>query len=97
MGSRFNAKDFTGIVQLKTFAPIPDGRQYIGFAGRVSILSDKEVVDFEVKGGDTANWVARVDGPTGSINVLGCQIRMIHQYDDGLPSDLDAGHYYVVP
>lgn len=94
---RFDSSNFSGIVQLKQFAPMPDGRQYIGLAGKVSVLQDSEVVGFEVKGGDTANWICRVDGPTGSINVLGCQIKLVHQFDGGLPDSLDSGHCYRVP
>ncbi len=94
---RFDSKEFTGIVQLKQFAPMPDGRQYIGIAGKVSVVQDTEVIGFEVKGGDTANWGCRVDGPNGSVNILGCQIKLVHQFDGGLPESLDSGHYYRVP
>lgn len=93
---KFDAQNFDGIVQLKQYAPAPDGRQYIGFAGKVSVLRDKDVVGFEVKGGDTANWVCRIEGRSGSINVLGCQIKLVHQFDGGLPEKLDAA-YYLVP
>jgi hypothetical protein len=93
---RFNAQDFTGIVHLKGFNMMPDGKQYIGIAGRVSVLRDEEVVGFEVRGGETANWICRIDGPNGSINVLGCQVRMVHQFDNGIPADLD-GQFYKVP
>ena len=93
---RFDAKDFTGIVNLKHYTIMPDGKQYIAIAGQVSALSDKEVVGFEVKGGDTANWILRVDGPSSSVNILGCQVKLVHQYDGGLPDNLDSS-VYVVP
>lgn len=93
---RFNPTDFFGVVQLKAFSLFPNGKQYNGIAGKVSILADKDVVGFEVKGSETANWIARIDGINGSVNVLGCQIRMVHQYDAGLPDAID-NNYYLVP
>lgn len=93
--ARFNSQDFTGLVQLKQYAPAPDGHQYIGFAGRVSVLRDQDVIGFEVRGGDTANWLCRIDGPSGSINVLGCQVKLVHQFDGELPENLDAAYYRV--
>lgn len=95
-GQRFNPKEFAGVVQLKHYAMMPDGKQYIGIAGSCSVISDEEMVGFEVKGGDTANWVMRIDGPTSSVNVLGCQIRMAHQFDEGLPETI-AHEYFRVP
>lgn len=93
----YNVTGFTGIVQLKNYAVMPDGRQYIGVAGKVSVLRDKDVLGFEVTGGE-ANWGCRIDGATGSINVLGCQIKLVHQFDGGLPADLgNANAYYQVP
>lgn len=93
---QFNTKGFTGIVQMKTYNLMPDGRQYVGVAGKVSILADADVVGFEVKGSETANWIARVQGPTGSVNILGCQIRMVHQFDGELPPT-PGDHFYQVP
>lgn len=95
-GQRFDTKGFTGIVQLKQYALMPDGKQYIGIAGKVSILSDQDVVGFKVAGGETANWIARVEGPTGSVNILGCQIKLVHQVDGELDPNLTR-EYYKVP
>lgn len=93
--SRFNASGFDGIVQLKQYALMPDGKQYIGVAGKVSILRDEDVVGWKVAGGETANWIARIEGPGGSVNILGCQIKMVHQFDDGLDSNLSREFYRV--
>jgi hypothetical protein len=93
---RFDAKNFDGIVHLKQYALMPDGKQYIGIAGKISVVSDQEMVGFEVKGGETANWVLRVDGEGGSVNILGCQVKLVHQFDDGLPEDITR-EYYRVP
>jgi hypothetical protein len=95
LDKRFDPTDFTGIVQLKQYAPFPDGRQYIGVAGQVSVIKDEEMIGFEVRGGETANWLLRVDGPTGSINILGCQVRMVHQFDGAMPDSLDTSYYRV--
>lgn len=93
--TRFDAQNFTGIVTLKNFTIMPNGRQCISVAGKVSVLTDKEVAGFEVKGGDTANWICRVDGPNGSVNILGCQVRLVHQFDDEMPEDLPTDVYLV--
>lgn len=95
---RFNVKGFSGAVQLKQFALMPDGKQYIGISGKVSILSDEEMVGFKVSGGES-NWIARIDGEQGSVNVLGCQVRLVHQFDaPNLPStfaEINTAFYQV--
>lgn len=90
----FNVKEFDGAVQLKQYAMMPDGKNYIGVVGKVSILSDKEVVGFEVRGSETANWIARVQGPSGSVNILGCQIKMVHQFDTR-PASFDSVYHVL--
>lgn len=92
---RFDPTGFDGIVQMKHFMLMPDGKQYIGAAGKVTFVTDMEMVGFEVKGGETANWLLRVDGPGGSLNILGCQVRAVHQYDNGVPDALDSSYYRV--
>lgn len=92
---RFNTEDFAGIVQFKQYALMPDGKQYIGVFGKVSILRDEEVVGFKVAGGETANWIARVTGLGGSVNILGCQIKVVHQFNNGIPDDLSRDYYQV--
>jgi hypothetical protein len=92
---RFDATEFQGIVQLKNYAIMPDGKQYIGIAGKCSVVKDEEMIGFEVRGGETANWMMRIDGDKGSVNVLGCQVRMVHQFDDAVPEDLDQDYYEV--
>lgn len=91
----FNVKGFDGAVQLKHYAMMPDGKQYIAIVGKVSILGDSEVISFEVKGSETANWIARIEGPGGSVNILGCQIKLVHQFNDGIPDALPADYYTV--
>jgi hypothetical protein len=84
---RLITDNFDGVVVLKQWMHYVDGRQYIGFAGKVSILSDEQAVGLKVTGGES-NWIARVQGPTSSINLLGCQIRGVHEGPvASLPSD----------
>lgn len=53
-----------------------DGRDVKGYYGKVTIGTDEEVVGFKATGHNTANWVARVEGPEGeAITVMGCQVR----------------------
>ena len=73
-------KGFKGTVILHDWITDPtDGEHYMGFHGTVSVFADTEVVGFEAKGHGTANWMARVEGPTSSINLMGCQVRAIAQ------------------
>lgn len=71
---RLNVDGFDGVVMLKHWLAHPNGRNYIGFKGKVTVLRDVEAVGFPVSGGES-NWMVRVQGPTQSINVLGCQVR----------------------
>ena len=73
------ATDFEGTVFLKHYLHFLDGRQYVAFHGRCTVYSDKDAVGFEAKGGETANWIVRVEGARGSMNILGCQIRAVYQ------------------
>lgn len=83
------SKDFAGTVVLKQWMHYPaDGRQYMGFWGKVSILSDEEAVGFKVQGNES-NWIARVQGETSSVNILGCQIRSIVEGPAAVPSSAD--------
>ena len=73
-------KRFPGMVLTKNWIRWIDGRQYDGFVGTVSIYSDVEATGFKAEGHNTANWIARVEGPSGdSVNLLGCQVAAIHQ------------------
>lgn len=74
-------KGFNGVVILKEWQTAPDGINYIGFVGLVSILKDEEILGFELRGNDS-NWVARVDGATMAITVPGCQVRAVWAIDD---------------
>ena len=69
----------TGTLILMDWLEDTDGRDVKGFYGKVSVGTDQEVVGFAATGHNTANWVARVDGPTESITVMGCQVRAFRE------------------
>lgn len=90
----FITQGFYGSVVLKDWLRERDGRQHIGITGKISILQDVDLVGFRAKGNES-NWVARVDGETESVTILGCQVRaVITHVPDGDVATLD---YLVVP
>lgn len=74
---------FFGTVSLKESMIIATGDFYFAIMGNIFILKDEEVAGFKVKGSES-NWIARVQNGSGteSINILGCQIRSIHQHEE---------------
>lgn len=91
-------EDFDGAVICKEFMLAPFAQpadSFIVFAGKVSIIRDKDIVGFEAHGNE-ANWIARVDGPTCSINILGCQIRAIAEGPQAVSAD-DGRRVCLVP
>lgn len=81
---------FDGCVITKHWSPLPDGKQYRGFVGKVSILEGKGALGFEIK--DDSNWIARIedDDGTSSVNIPGCQVHAVLQgveFTAGVTSD----------
>lgn len=75
--SDFDIKNFPGIVHLKDWLQMPDGKAYLAIAGRCSVISDEEMLGFKV-GRAESNWLVRVEGGEGgSVNILGCQVRAV--------------------
>ena len=69
-----------GTIILMDWIEDVDGRDVKGYYGLVSVGTDKEVVGFEATGHNSANWVARIEGPTGDvITVMGCQVRAFRE------------------
>lgn len=56
-----------------------DCKDVKGFYGKVSVGTDEEIVGFKATGHNTANWVARVEGETEAITVMGCQVRAFRE------------------
>jgi hypothetical protein len=79
----------TGTLILMDWMEDIDGRDVKGFYGKVSVAADEEVVGFEAKGHNTANWVARVEGENEAITLMGCQIRAFREG----PMPLNASQY----
>lgn len=78
----YQRKKFDGIVFLKNWLMWTDGHAYRSFQGVCSVLTDEEGVGIKVRGGDTANWFVRVEGPSGNaMHILGCQILAVFSYD----------------
>lgn len=74
----FQLKDFTGWVVLQDWAATPDGQSFNIFAGRCSIYSAKEATGFDLVTERNANWLVRVEGPSGEAwNFPGCQVRAV--------------------
>lgn len=69
-----------------------DGHNIKGFYGNVFVGKDEAVVGFTATGHNTANWVARVEGPTEALTVMGCQVRAF--FEGGLPHH--HSHYQVL-
>ena len=70
----------TGVLLLMDWMTYPiDGASYLGFHGKLTVYSDSEAVGFEAKGHNTANWLARIEGETESLTVMGCQVRGFYQ------------------
>lgn len=72
---------FYGSVSLVEWLTAIDGEQYLVLTGEVSVLEAAKVVGFAIKHDPTANWIARIDGPTQSYNIPGCKVRGIIAHD----------------
>lgn len=78
----------TGTLILMDWMEDIDGRDVKGFYGKLLVGNDEEVVGFKATGHNTANWVARVEGPQGdAITIMGCQVRAFREgHPPPLPS-----------
>jgi hypothetical protein len=74
---------FQGVVVTMDWVRMPDGKAYMSFRGMVSIMSAEDAVGWVPTGYNSANWLARVQGPTMSINLMGCQVRAVLEGDVG--------------
>lgn len=96
-GPRLNVDGFVGTVMCMDWVYMPDGRLYRGIHGTISAMSDVEAVGWEAKGHNTANWLARIAGRTSSVNLMGCQVRMVIEGPAAAPSGSGVPDIYVVP
>lgn len=91
---KLNVDGFEGIVMTMDWVTTPDGRLVRGYRGNVRILSAKAAAGFEPTGHNTANWLARIEGPMTSVNLMGCQVRQVFEGD---LSAWDTREICVVP
>lgn len=54
--------------------------QVRGLRGHIQIVDDETGVGFRARGANSANWLARITGPTETWHVFGCQIRAITEH-----------------
>ena len=81
---KYETQVFFGTVIIKEWVHGLDGLQYRQITGKISIINDKELVGFSVKGNES-NWVARIEGELQTYTILGCQIRGVVTHSKGLP------------
>jgi hypothetical protein len=74
---KLNVEGFDGIVNTMDWVTMPDGEMYKSIRGKVSILSAQDAVGFEPTGHNSANWIARIDGPKSTVTLMGCQVRSV--------------------
>lgn len=84
---KLQVQKFHGAVILKQATWWPTGHTYHTFIGTVSVLEGKDALGFEVK--DDSNWFARIEGERGSINIPGCQVKMVLQGEGLTAADHD--------
>ena len=72
---RLNVTDLAATVVCMDWIGYTDGGLYRGFHGKVSVYSAQDAVGFEPTGHNSANWFARVVGPTSAVTLMGCQVR----------------------
>lgn len=86
---------FYGTLVLKDWVRLRDGTQVIGFTGLVRIMDAVASTGIKPRANESA-WLARVEGPTESVNWLGCQVRgvFVHAQAAG---DVPRADYWLVP
>lgn len=69
----------------------PDGREYSGIVGNMTVLPVEQVMGFKVSHRD-ANWVVEIRGENTRIFLPGCGVLGFHLGTHGV-----GEHYYMVP
>ncbi len=67
----------------------PNGKMQ-GLRGNIEIVDDESAVGFRARGANSANWLARITGPTQTWHVFGCQIRAIVDHPEDAPDCIDS-------
>lgn len=80
--TEISTMDFDGVVILMDWMDHPqEGIPVKGFIGKISVFTDEQALGIKATGHNTANWIARISGPTSSLNIMGCQVRGIYEGD----------------
>jgi len=78
-----------GTVHLMDWISAPRG-QVKSLRGHIQIVDDETGVGFRARGANSANWLARVTGPTQTWHIFGCQIRAITEHEEDAPELVDC-------
>jgi hypothetical protein len=67
---------FDGMVFLNDWITLPTGHVVMGIGGSITCYDAEKKVGLRPPRGD-ATWIAKVEGPTGTIHIFGCQVKAI--------------------
>ncbi len=96
--TRFTVEGFYGSVSLVDWLRTADGGSVLVLQGKISILEASKVVGFDIKHDPSANWIARIEGPTQTYNIPGCKVRAVITHSDRVDPPRDfASVVLVVP
>lgn len=95
MKAEFERRNFHGAVVMLDWMPKPGGGNIRALAGTIDVLSDKELLGFEVNDRDS-KWGVRVSGPSGTaIVVPGCKVHVVTAWPES--TKVDNSDYWVLP
>jgi hypothetical protein len=95
----FTRRGFHGAVLATEYMPLPHGPQVRGLVGSIDVLTDTELLGFEVNDRDS-RWGVRVSGPSGVVVVLpGCKVFSVMAFPTGGPGAGEAActDYWTLP
>ncbi|MGB6771170.1 MAG: hypothetical protein WBF51_04115 [Candidatus Dormiibacterota bacterium] len=88
-------QNFPGSVHTTGWFETPLGQKKV-FCGHISVLHAAAVVGFAIRHHPEANWIAKVEGPTGeSWYFPGCQVAAIISHP--LDGRSVGGNEYILP
>jgi len=80
-----------GVVELKQWWQMRRPH-FIAVAGKITVLEANKVLGFDVNEKTDSNYALKVEGPTESVIILGCQYRGVAKTDF---SDLPEGTWVL--
>lgn len=84
----------TGAVTFVDWQRVPWAARVVGgVTGQVAVVASEDALGFTMRGGDHANWIALVTGPSGTVHVIpGCKVLSIT-----LSDEIKSDEYEAVP